>query len=100
MLALLHIFCKYTRTLQHTLFLLSIVLLFELNKYLYDFSDVSLIWFLKCRLSGASPFLGETKQDTLGNISAMNYEFDDEFFGHTSELAKNFIRQLLEKDTK
>ncbi|XP_050969716.1 death-associated protein kinase 2a [Labeo rohita] len=51
-------------------------------------------------LSGASPFLGETKQDTLGNISAMNYEFDDEFFGHTSELAKNFIRQLLEKDTK
>lgn len=30
----------------------------------------------------------------------MNYEFDDEFFGHTSELAKNFIRQLLEKDTK
>lgn len=51
-------------------------------------------------LSGASPFLGETKQDTLGNISAMNYEFDEEFFGHTSELAKNFIRQLLEKDTK
>uniref|UniRef100_A0A673J4A6 Death associated protein kinase 3 n=1 Tax=Sinocyclocheilus rhinocerous TaxID=307959 RepID=A0A673J4A6_9TELE len=51
-------------------------------------------------LSGASPFLGETKQDTLGNISAMNYEFDDEFFGHTSELAKNFIQQLLEKDTK
>uniref|UniRef100_W5KTW5 non-specific serine/threonine protein kinase n=1 Tax=Astyanax mexicanus TaxID=7994 RepID=W5KTW5_ASTMX len=51
-------------------------------------------------LSGASPFLGETKQDTLGNISAMNYEFDDEFFGHTSELAKSFIRQLLQKDTK
>ncbi|XP_072516507.1 death-associated protein kinase 2a [Salminus brasiliensis] len=51
-------------------------------------------------LSGASPFLGETKQDTLGNISAMNYEFDDELFGHTSELAKNFIRQLLQKDTK
>ncbi|XP_066504189.1 death-associated protein kinase 2a [Hoplias malabaricus] len=51
-------------------------------------------------LSGASPFLGETKQDTLGNISAMNYEFDDEFFGHTSELAKSFIRQLLQKDPK
>ncbi|XP_030620552.1 death-associated protein kinase 2a [Chanos chanos] len=51
-------------------------------------------------LSGASPFLGETKQDTLGNISAMNYEFDDEFFSQTSELAKSFIRQLLQKDTK
>lgn len=51
-------------------------------------------------LSGASPFLGETKQDTLGNISAINYEFDEEFFCHTSELAKKFISQLLEKDKK
>uniref|UniRef100_A0A8C7L572 non-specific serine/threonine protein kinase n=1 Tax=Oncorhynchus kisutch TaxID=8019 RepID=A0A8C7L572_ONCKI len=49
-------------------------------------------------LSGASPFLGETKQDTLANISAMNYEFDEEFFCRTSELAKSFIRQLLERD--
>ncbi|KAM6980401.1 death-associated protein kinase 3-like [Aplochiton taeniatus] len=49
-------------------------------------------------LSGASPFLGESKQDTLKNISAMNYEFDEEFFCRTSELAKNFIRQLLERD--
>uniref|UniRef100_A0A3P9NXA9 Death-associated protein kinase 3-like n=1 Tax=Poecilia reticulata TaxID=8081 RepID=A0A3P9NXA9_POERE len=51
-------------------------------------------------LSGASPFLGETKQDTLGNISAVNYEFDEEFFGHTSNLAKKFISQLLEKDKR
>uniref|UniRef100_A0A8C9VLV8 non-specific serine/threonine protein kinase n=1 Tax=Scleropages formosus TaxID=113540 RepID=A0A8C9VLV8_SCLFO len=52
------------------------------------------------RLSGASPFLGETKQETLANISAVNYEFDEELFSHTSELAKSFIRQLLEKDTR
>ncbi|XP_068172965.1 death-associated protein kinase 2a isoform X2 [Antennarius striatus] len=51
-------------------------------------------------LSGASPFLGETKQDTLKNISTINYEFDEEFFCHTSELAKIFISQLLEKDKK
>ncbi|XP_069031181.1 death-associated protein kinase 2a [Embiotoca jacksoni] len=51
-------------------------------------------------LSGASPFLGETKQDTLGNITAINYEFDEEFFCHTSEPAKKFISQLLEKDKK
>ncbi|XP_076119071.1 death-associated protein kinase 2 isoform X2 [Alosa pseudoharengus] len=51
-------------------------------------------------LSGASPFLGDTKQETLGNISAMNYEFDEEFFGSTSELAKSFIKQLLVKDTR
>ncbi|XP_076011415.1 death-associated protein kinase 2a isoform X1 [Genypterus blacodes] len=57
-----------------------------------------MIIMLCSRLSGASPFLGETKQDTLGNISAINYEFDEEFFCHTSELAKKFISQLLEKD--
>lgn len=51
-------------------------------------------------MSGASPFLGDTKQETLGNISAMNYDFDEELFSNTSELAKNFIRQLLEKDTR
>uniref|UniRef100_A0A3Q2NQ15 non-specific serine/threonine protein kinase n=2 Tax=Fundulus heteroclitus TaxID=8078 RepID=A0A3Q2NQ15_FUNHE len=51
-------------------------------------------------LSGASPFLGETKQETLGNISAVDYDFDEEFFSNTSELAKSFIRQLLEKDTR
>ncbi|XP_052368383.1 death-associated protein kinase 2 [Oncorhynchus keta] len=51
-------------------------------------------------LSGASPFLGDSKQETLGNISAVAYEFDDELFSRTSELAKSFIRQLLEKDTR
>lgn len=51
-------------------------------------------------LSGASPFLGDTKQETLGNISAVNYDFDEELFSNTSDLAKNFIRQLLEKDTR
>lgn len=30
-------------------------------------------------LSGASPFLGETKQETLTNISAVNYDFDEEY---------------------
>ncbi|XP_005987765.1 death-associated protein kinase 2 isoform X2 [Latimeria chalumnae] len=51
-------------------------------------------------LSGASPFLGESKQETLTNITAMNYDFDEEFFSHTSELAKDFIRKLLVKDTR
>ncbi|NWZ26128.1 DAPK3 kinase, partial [Asarcornis scutulata] len=54
----------------------------------------------RCRLSGASPFLGETKQETLTNISAVNYDFDEEYFSNTSELAKDFIRRLLVKDPK
>ncbi|NXT68387.1 DAPK1 kinase, partial [Chaetops frenatus] len=51
-------------------------------------------------LSGASPFLGETKQETLANVSAVNYEFEEEFFSNTSVLAKDFIRRLLVKDPK
>uniref|UniRef100_A0A803K1P5 non-specific serine/threonine protein kinase n=1 Tax=Xenopus tropicalis TaxID=8364 RepID=A0A803K1P5_XENTR len=46
-------------------------------------------------LSGASPFLGDTKQETLTNISGVNYDFDEEYFSNTSELAKDFIRRLL-----
>uniref|UniRef100_A0A8B9J0U5 Death associated protein kinase 1 n=1 Tax=Amazona collaria TaxID=241587 RepID=A0A8B9J0U5_9PSIT len=46
-------------------------------------------------LSGASPFLGETKQETLANVSAVNYEFEEEFFSNTSALAKDFIQRLL-----
>jgi len=53
-----------------------------------------------CSLSGASPFLGETKQETLANVSAVNYEFEEEFFSNTSALAKDFIRRLLVKDPK
>ncbi|NXY70301.1 DAPK3 kinase, partial [Glareola pratincola] len=52
------------------------------------------------QLSGASPFLGETKQETLANITAVNYEFDEEFFSNTSDLAKDFIQKLLVKDTR
>uniref|UniRef100_A0A4W3H2G0 non-specific serine/threonine protein kinase n=1 Tax=Callorhinchus milii TaxID=7868 RepID=A0A4W3H2G0_CALMI len=51
-------------------------------------------------LSGASPFLDETKQETLANVSAVNYSFDEEFFRNTSGLAKDFIRKLLVKDPK
>ncbi|KAI1904704.1 hypothetical protein AGOR_G00008450, partial [Albula goreensis] len=51
-------------------------------------------------LSGASPFLGDSKQETLANVSAVNYEFDEEFFRNTSGLAKDFIRKLLTKDPK
>lgn len=58
------------------------------------------MYCLSCSLSGASPFLGETKQETLANVSAVNYEFEEEFFSNTSALAKDFIRRLLVKDPK
>ncbi|NXP04695.1 DAPK1 kinase, partial [Thinocorus orbignyianus] len=63
-------------------------------------ADMCGIFCLSCSLSGASPFLGETKQETLANVSAVNYEFEEEFFSNTSTLAKDFIRRLLVKDPK
>ncbi|KAM6948162.1 LOW QUALITY PROTEIN: death-associated protein kinase 3 [Aplochiton taeniatus] len=63
-------------------------------------SDMWSIGVITYTLSGATPFLGESKQETLTNISAVNYDFDEEVLGNTSELAKDFIRRLLVKDPK
>ncbi|XP_048365513.1 death-associated protein kinase 2-like isoform X3 [Sphaerodactylus townsendi] len=49
-------------------------------------------------LSGMSPFQGETDSETLSNIVSGSYEFEDKYFSQTSELAKEFIRQLLVKE--
>ena len=51
-------------------------------------------------MSGASPFLGDTKQETFNNITNIDYSFDDEYFGHTSDLAKDFIKRLFVKDVR
>lgn len=56
--------------------------------------------FLFQRLSGASPFLGDNKQETFANITNIDYSFDDEYFGHTSDLAKDFISKLFVKDAR
>lgn len=52
------------------------------------------------RLSGASPFLGDSQQETFNNITAVDYSFDAEYFSSTSDLAKNFICSLLLKDAR
>lgn len=50
------------------------------------------------RLSGCSPFLGDDKQETLGNVSLCKYDFEDDSFNKTSDLAKDFIQNLLIKE--
>ena len=52
------------------------------------------------RLSGASPFLGENNQDTFTKIVSGLYSFDEEYFACVSELAKDFISQLLIKNPR
>ncbi|XP_037090681.1 death-associated protein kinase 2-like, partial [Pollicipes pollicipes] len=51
-------------------------------------------------LSGASPFLGDTQQETFANIVACDYYFDEEYFSGTSESAKDFISRLFVRDPR
>jgi len=69
----------------------------------YDFQE-SYVWLIELcflsRLSGASPFLGETLQETYHKISCVDYTFDCDYFEETSDLAKDFISRLLQRDPK
>ncbi|CAF0893466.1 unnamed protein product [Rotaria sordida] len=49
-------------------------------------------------LSGLSPFMGESDNDTYANINRASYDFDDESFTDISKDAKDFISKLLVKD--
>lgn len=60
-------------------------------------------WLLRIcylRLSGASPFLGESREDTFNNIAMVRYDFDEDSFRTTSKLAKDFIQRLFVKDPR
>lgn len=46
-------------------------------------------------LSGISPFLGDVEGETLSNVTAAQYDYDDEGFDDISDDAKNFISALL-----
>ena len=47
------------------------------------------------RLSGLSPFLGDTDAETFANVSACEWDFDDECFDEVSNESKDFIEGLL-----
>ena len=55
---------------------------------------------LTFRLSGLSPFMGDLDNDTLTNVIKVDYSFDFDEFDKISDLAKNFIGQLLQKDKR
>lgn len=56
--------------------------------------------FLVLRLSGESPFQGDSEAETLALVTAAQWEFDDESFEEITEQAKDFISSLLNKDTR
>ena len=54
--------------------------------------------FLQFRLSGLSPFMGDTDLETMANVTIAEYDYEDEAFNNISEEAKNFIDKLLVKE--
>ena len=52
------------------------------------------------RLSGLSPFLGEDDNETVTNVTAADWDFDDEVFDVISDQAKDFISKLLVKNPR
>uniref|UniRef100_A0A1I7X9H6 Protein kinase domain-containing protein n=1 Tax=Heterorhabditis bacteriophora TaxID=37862 RepID=A0A1I7X9H6_HETBA len=51
-------------------------------------------------LSGGSPFLGDTRDETFCNITGVNYHFTDRYFKNTSDFAKDFISRLFVRDVR
>ncbi|XP_064030262.1 myosin light chain kinase, smooth muscle-like isoform X2 [Pogoniulus pusillus] len=51
-------------------------------------------------LSGESPFQGDNDMETLSNITAARWDFEEETFSEISQQAKDFISQLLQKDPR
>ncbi|KAL4657785.1 serine/threonine-protein kinase 17A-like [Arapaima gigas] len=51
-------------------------------------------------LTGASPFLGEEKQETFLNISQVNVDYSQDVFDGVSSLAVDFIKSLLLKNPR
>lgn len=58
-------------------------------------SDLHVVFFT--RLSGLSPFLGDDDNETLNNILACQWNFEEEEFVDISDEAKDFITRLLVK---
>ncbi len=66
--------------------------------------NISYSWnirgFLLFSLSGLSPFLGETDEETLANVAAADWDYDDPAWDDISDLAKDFICRLMVKDRR
>lgn len=52
------------------------------------------------RLSGESPFQGNSDAETFAHVTAARYEFDQESFEDISDEAKDFITSLLKRDQR
>ncbi|KPM08807.1 myosin light chain kinase, smooth muscle-like protein [Sarcoptes scabiei] len=79
------------------------VINFEDVGYTTDMWAVGVITYVllfPIRLSGLSPFMGDSDLETMANVTRAEFDFNDESFDPISEQAKDFISKLLVKDKK
>nr|XP_005508262.1 myosin light chain kinase, smooth muscle [Columba livia] len=74
------------------------VVAFEPVGFTTDMWSVGVICYIL--LSGESPFQGDNDMETLSNITAAQWDFEEETFSEISQQAKDFICQLLQKDPR
>ncbi|XP_016160544.1 PREDICTED: myosin light chain kinase, smooth muscle-like [Ficedula albicollis] len=74
------------------------VVAFEPVSFSTDMWSVGVICYIL--LSGESPFQGDTDMETLSNVTAARWGFEEETFSEISQQAKDFISQLLQKDPR
>ncbi|XP_007569391.1 kalirin isoform X2 [Poecilia formosa] len=51
-------------------------------------------------LSGVSPFLDESPEETCVNICRLDFCFPDEYFRHVSQAARDFVSSVLQEDPR
>ncbi|NXM44377.1 MYLK2 kinase, partial [Gymnorhina tibicen] len=69
---------------------------YEQVSYTTDMWSMGVITYML--LSGLSPFLGDDDTETLNNVLAANWYFDEETFESVSDEAKDFVSHLIIKD--
>ncbi|NXD52602.1 MYLK2 kinase, partial [Corvus moneduloides] len=69
---------------------------YEQVSYSTDMWSMGVITYML--LSGLSPFLGDDDTETLNNVLAANWYFDEETFESFSDEAKDFVSNLIIKD--
>ncbi|KAF1665735.1 Myosin light chain kinase 2, skeletal/cardiac muscle, partial [Aptenodytes patagonicus] len=68
---------------------------YEQVSYSTDMWSMGVITYML--LSGLSPFLGDNDTETLNNVLAANWYFDEETFESVSDEAKDFVSNLIIK---
>ncbi|OPJ84993.1 myosin light chain kinase 2, skeletal/cardiac muscle isoform A [Patagioenas fasciata monilis] len=69
---------------------------YEQVSYSTDMWSMGVITYML--LSGLSPFLGDNDTETLNNVLAANWYFDEETFESISDEAKDFVSNLIIKE--